>query len=63
MPGVRIIAMKNQLALLYSIRKEIGVGPLGPLFIIFLLFILGKTNLKNDVEFDFSIGHALFHFF
>ena len=41
-------------------RKEIGVGPLGPFFIIFLLFILGKIFLnQNDVEFDFSIGHAL----
>ena len=45
---------------LYSLRKEIGTGPFGPLFVKFLLFILGKKNLnQNDVEFDFSIGHAL----
>ena len=39
---------------------------LGPLFLPFLLFILGKKCLnQNDVEFDFSIGHVLilFRFF
>ena len=35
-------------------------APLGPLFIKFLLFILGKIVLNEKiVEFDFSIGHAL----
>ena len=38
------------------LRKEIWSGPLGPLFVIFLLFILGKKKLdQNDVEFDLSI--------
>ena len=33
---------------------------MAPLFVMFLLFILGKKNLnQNDAEFDFSIGHAL----
>ena len=39
---------------------------LGPLFISFLLFILGKILLhQNNVEFDFSICHdlVLFPFF
>ena len=52
----------NQFELLYSLRKEIAVGPpWGPLFIIFLLFIIGKFFLinQNDVEFDLSIDHAL----
>ena len=32
----------------------------GTLFVKFLLFILGKFVLnENNVEFDFSIGHAL----
>ena len=31
----------------------------GPLFVKFLLFILGKIILNENVEFDFSIGHAL----
>ena len=35
-------------------------APLGPLFVKFVLFILGKIVLnENNVEFDFSIGHAL----
>ena len=34
-----------------------------PLFLTFLLFTLGKNLLnQNDVEFDFSIGHALLLF-
>ena len=34
-----------------------------PLFVTFLLFILGKQLLhQNDVEFDFSIGYALVNF-
>ena len=33
---------------------------MGPLFVKFLLFILGKNVLnQNDIEFDFSIGHVL----
>ena len=32
---------------------------LGPLFLIFLLFILKKLLNQNNVEFDFSIGYAL----
>ena len=44
-----------------------GVGPpWGPLFVNFLLFILGKIVLnENNVEFDFNIGHdlVLFPFF
>ena len=31
-----------------------------PIFVTFLLFILGKKLLEQiDVEFDFSMGHAL----
>ena len=36
----------------------------GPPFPFFLLFILGKQFLNQiDVEFDFSIGHAIVPFF
>ena len=55
------VLLWNQLELLYSLRKEIGAGaPYGPLFLNFLLFILGIFfKNRNDVEIDFSIGHAL----
>ena len=51
----------RSLELLYSHRKEIGeIGALGPIFVTFLLLILGKKRFnQNDVEFDLSIGHAL----
>ena len=52
--------LRNQLEQLYSIRKEIGVGPPWALFHKFFIILHRKKNLKqNDVEFDFSIGHAL----
>ena len=35
------------------------MSTLGPLFIIFLAFILGFFLNQNDVEFDFNITHAL----
>ena len=51
----------NQLELLYSLHREIGVEPPGaPLSVIVLLFILGKNLLnQNDVEYDLSIVYAL----
>ena len=57
MPGVRSIAMKlvTSTNLLYSLCKR-SVA----LFLTCLLFILGNFfKNQNDVEFDFSIGHAL----
>ena len=64
MPGVRSFAVKSiRTTIQYSLRKEIGAGPLGTLFTKFLLFILGKNFLnQNDVEFDISIGMPLYFF-
>ena len=60
------VLLRNQLELLYSIRKEIGVGPPWAPFHIFFIIHPRKKNVnQNDVELDFSIGHALvlFQFF
>ena len=59
MLGVGSIAMKSiRTTILFSLHKEIG--PWGPLFLKFLLFILGNYfKNQNDAEFDFGIGHAL----
>ena len=47
-----------QLEILCSLPKKIGAEP--PLKVIFLLLIPGIIfSNQNDVEFDFSIGHAL----
>ena len=50
-----------QSELLYSLSKKMGARPPGATFsYIFLLFIRGiNFRNQNDVEFDFSIGHAL----
>ena len=45
------VLLWNQLELLYSISKGIGAGPQRQPF--------PKILNQNDVEFDFSIGHAL----
>ena len=59
MPGVTSIAMKSIRTTNTHFIKT-GVFPFCSLFIKFLLFILEKKPLnQNDVEFDFSMGHAL----
>ena len=66
MPGVRSIAMKSIRTTILTLKRNRSGAPLGPGFVKKLLFILGKIVLnQNDVEFDFSIGHAivLFPFF
>ena len=60
MPGVRSIAMKSIRTTILASQRNGSGAPLGPLFVKFLLFILEKIILnKNNVEFNFSIGHAL----
>ena len=44
MPGVKSIAMKSKLELLYSLRKEIGVGP--PWALIRIFFIIHPRKKK-----------------
>ena len=66
MPGVRSIAMKSIRTTILASERNGSGAPLGPLYVKFLLFILGKIVLnENNVELDFSIGHAfvLFPFF
>ena len=60
MPGVRSIAMKSIGTTILTSYRNRSRSPVAPFFLKFLLFILGKNVLNlNDVEFDFSIGHAL----
>ena len=61
MPGVMSIAMKSIRTTLLTL-KETGVGP--PFPKTFIIHPRKKKN-QNDVEFEFSIGHAfvLFDFF
>ena len=45
---------------LYSLPKKIRSGPLGaPFCYFFIIQPQEKKVIKNDVEYDFSIGHAL----
>ena len=60
MAGVRSIAMTSVRTdiLSYSLKKNLSRAPCLPFHN--LLFILGKNfSNQNDVEFDFSRGHAL----
>ena len=53
----------KSIELLYSLCKEIGVGPPGlPFYKIFIVHPRKKKLNQNDVEFDLSIGHALVPF-
>ena len=63
MPGVGVL-LWNQLELLYSLRKEIGVGPLGlpshKSFIIDLSkFFFKSKGCRIWYKFNLSIGRAL----
>ena len=61
MPGVSTLAMISVRNTILSLSKKNWAGPANHrLVATFLLFIIGKNLLdQNDVEFDFSIGHAL----
>ena len=62
MPGVRSIAVISVKTTVLSSKRNLSGAsrPLAPLFVTYLLFIIGKTLLdQNDVEYDFRIGHVL----
>ena len=61
MPGARSIAISVRATILAwsHFLKKCKRGPLGPPYFFFLLFIMGKKLInQNDIEFNFSIGHA-----